>query len=133
MRNLKNLKTSLPGSRISFADDLTENESRKKKANMPTYHNLKSHARPEDRVQIRRGYIWVNGEPWPHQQTPTQVQQATHPPLDILDRLESDHKPLSFEINVDVRHWPPNAPSRDRQADQQRITRFEWDANQADL
>lgn len=62
MRHLRNLKITDPNCPVSFTDDLTHAELQMKRVNLPLLSILKARAGPDQKVTMRRGTIFINGQ-----------------------------------------------------------------------
>ena len=122
MTNLKNLRTTAPTENISINDDLTKAENEAKKANLPLYKKLKAEAGPGDRIQLRRGSIFVNGRPYLRQgvtkhfepQQPSGNAYNTNIIQGNTSHHVTDSTPYQlpqgqqFHVNIPLREQQPN-------------------------
>lgn len=101
MTSLGALRTNHPDCKVSVTDDLTPTELNNRKANLPLYKQLKAKAGPNDRVELRRGDMYVN-----------RVRKSRDDVcalLQISQAITMDHQAVNNPaVAVQYRAHPPN-------------------------
>ena len=114
MSNLKTLKTSDPASKVSFCNDLTQLELAKKKANMKIFVELKERAGLNDRVEFRRGDIFIIKHPQ-SLKVLQQIQQQINQDTQQQQNIRPPSTPLASSIpqsqNINYRHKANSMPT----------------------